>query len=267
MRTKGGTGPLRMAKIKELQEPKAPSAAPLDPVAEASQKAVTKLAEILFDYTDRTPAGEERRGLAAIVKGTGRLSMQHAEQAKVVLHLGQAIDAQTRGDEVTAADELERALEAGFDHAALHFNLGYLRFKGDRQESAMRHLAHAVQHRDDGLGARLLQGEILFKRGSFKDASLEYLEALRLADAITAGAEQADDIRELYEPLVEAQQGQKDVEACRRLCQNVRGLLMRADWRRPDPADPGAILQGRRHALPRWRRSCWRHRAPAWSNR
>ena len=88
MRTKGGTGPLRMAKVKELQEPKARSAAPLDPVAEASQKAVTKLAEILFDYSDRTPAGEERRGLAAIVKGTGRLSMQHAEQAKVVLHLG-----------------------------------------------------------------------------------------------------------------------------------------------------------------------------------
>ena len=133
-----------------------------------------------------TPAGEERRGLAAIVKGTGRLSMQHAEQTKVVLHLGQAIDAQTRGDESSAADELERALEAGFDHAALHFDLGYLRFKGDRLESAIRHLAHAVQHRDYGLGARLLLGEILFKKGIFKDASLEYLEALRLADASTA---------------------------------------------------------------------------------
>jgi hypothetical protein len=44
--------------------------------------------------------------------------MQHAEQAKAVLHLGQAIDAQTKGDEAGAANELERALEAGFDHAA-----------------------------------------------------------------------------------------------------------------------------------------------------
>ena len=110
----------------------------------------------------------------------------------------------------------------------------------------MRHLAHAVQHRDYGLGARLLQGEILFKRESFKDASLEYLEALRLADAITAGPEQADDIRELYEPLVEAQQAQKDVEACRRLCRNVRGLLMRADWRDQIQRGTRPIVEGRR---------------------
>lgn len=230
-RTKGGTGPLRMARIRQLQEPHERLGAQLDPVAEASQKALTKLAEILFDYTDETPAGQERRGLAAIVKGTGRLSMQHAEQTKVVLHLGQAIDAQTRGDDGIAAEELERTLAAGFDHAALHFNLGYLRFKADRQESAGRHLAHAVQHRDYGLGARLLLGESLLKRQMYREASLEYLEALRLADAMTAPEDRADDIREMYDPLVESQEGQKDPDACRRLCENIRGLLMRADWR------------------------------------
>ncbi|MFN2121107.1 MAG: tetratricopeptide repeat protein, partial [Anaerolineales bacterium] len=233
LRTKGGTGPLRMAKIKELHEPTEPAraSASLDPVAEASQKALTKLADILFDYTDPTPAGEERRGLAAIVKGTGRLSMQHAEQAKAVLHLGQAIDAQTKGDETTAANELERALDAGFDHAALHFDLGYLRSNTERQESAIRHLAQAAQHRDFGLAARLLQGEILFKRGAFRDASLEYLEALRAADAATAPEDQAEDIRELYEPFIEAQASQKDNEASSHLCENVRGLLRRPDWR------------------------------------
>jgi len=231
LRAKGGTGPLRMAKIKELHEPAETATPTLDPIAEASQKALTKLADILFDYTDPTPAGEERRGLAAIVKGTGRLSMQHAEQAKAVLHLGQAIDAQTKNDEATAANELERALDAGFDHAALHFDLGYLRSKSERQESAMRHLAQAAQHRDYGLAARLLQGEILFKRGAFKDASLEYLEALRMADVATAPEDQAEDIRELYEPFVEAQASQTDDQACSRLCENVRGLLRRPDWR------------------------------------
>jgi tetratricopeptide (TPR) repeat protein len=231
LRPKGGTGPLRMAKIKELQEPSETATPMLDPVAEASQKALAKLADILFDYTDPTPAGEERRGLAAIVRGTGRLSMQHAEQAKAVLHLGQAIDAQTKGDEPTAANELERALDAGFDHAALHFDLGYLRSKGGRQESAMRHLALAAQHRDYGLAARLLQGEILFQRGVLKDASLQYLEALRMADVATVPEDQAEDIRELYEPFVEAQASQKDNEACSRLCENVRGLLRRPDWR------------------------------------
>jgi tetratricopeptide (TPR) repeat protein len=231
LRTKGGTGPLRMAKIKQWQEPKEAASAELDPVAEASHKALTKLAEILFDYSDESPAGKERRGLAAIVKGTGQLSMQNAEQTKVVLHLGQAIDAQTKGQDAGAADEFERALEAGFDHAALHFNLGYLRLKSDRLESAIRHLAHAVKHADYGLGSRLLLGEILFKKGLFKDAALEYLEALQAADAATVPEAQSDDVREMYEPFIEAQHEQKDEDASRRLCDNVRGLLMRADWR------------------------------------
>ena len=42
---------------------------------------------------------------------------------------------------------------------------------------------------------------------------------------------EADEVRESYEPFIEAQQGQQDGEVCRQLCENVRGLLMRADWR------------------------------------
>jgi tetratricopeptide (TPR) repeat protein len=231
LRTKGGTGPLRMAKIKGMQEPADHVPAELDPVAEAAQKALTKLAEILFDYSDESASSQERRGLTAIVKGTGQLSLQHSEQTKVVMHLGQAIDAQTKGQEAAAADELERALEAGFQHAALHFDLGYLRMKGDRLESAIRNLSHAVKHPDYGLGAHLLLGGILYKKGLFKDAALEYLEALRLADAGSVPEAQSEDIGESYEPLIESQQEQKDPEASRRVCENVRGLLLRSDWR------------------------------------
>lgn len=129
VRGKGGTGPIRMAQVKELQKPLASRASSgLDPVAEARQKALTQLAELLFEYSDDSPAAQERRGLSAIVKGTGGLSMQHAEQTKVVLHLGQAIDAQSKGNESQAAEEMEGALEAGFKHPALYFTLGLLRF-------------------------------------------------------------------------------------------------------------------------------------------
>jgi tetratricopeptide (TPR) repeat protein len=230
MRSRGGTAPLRMAKVKQLTTPP-PSAASLDPVEEAAHKAITRLAEILFDYSDQSPEAVERRGMNAIVKGTGALSMEHAEQGQVVMHLGQAIDAQTRGQDSTAADELEHAQEAGFKHAALNYDLGYLRLKGERVESAIRNLSHAVQHADYGLGARLLLGDILFKKEQWKDASLEYLEALRIADVATAPKGKADDIRQLYEPLIEAQQSQKDLDVCEQLCRNVRGLLMRNDWR------------------------------------
>ncbi len=231
MRTKGGTGPIAMAKARQLQEPARGSTSNVDPVVEARQKAMTTLAEILFDYSDDSPSAQERRGMNEIMKGSGQISLQQAEQTRVVLHLGQAIDAQSRNQDAAAAEELEHALEAGFTHPALYFDLGYLRARSDRLESAIRNLAHSIKHNDYGLGARLLLGDLLLKKDSLRDAALEYLQALQLADAATVRPEQADDVRQLYEPLLESQQHQRDEEINRRLCENVRSLLMRPDWR------------------------------------
>lgn len=231
VRGKGGTGPIRMAQVKQLQKPKQTDSG-LDPLSEARQKALSQLAEILFEYSDDSPAAsQERRGLAAIMRGTGQLAMQNAEQTKVVLHLGQAIDALSRNQDAQAAEELDRALEAGFSHSSLYYLLGLLRSRGDRLESAQRHLQHAVKHNDYNLAARLLQGHILTRKGQAKEASIEYLEALRLADVMVVPVDQADEVRQMYEPLVESQQSQADEDACRRLCENVNGLLVRADWR------------------------------------
>jgi len=232
MRGKGGTGPIRMAQVKQLQQPAtSKTASGLDPIAEARQKALTQLAELLFEYSDESPATQERRGLAAIMKGTGALSMQQSEQTKVVLHLSQAIDAQSKGNDNQAAEELEAALEAGFKHPCLYFTLGLLRFKGERLESAQRFLQSSVKHNDYALGTRLLLGQLLVKKSHYPEASLEYLEALKLADSQTVPAEKADEIRQQYEPLIEAHENQKDETILRKVCENINGLLMRPDWR------------------------------------
>ncbi len=230
VRGKGGTGPIRMAQVRQLQ-PAQKTASGLDPIAEARQKALTQLAELLFEYSDESPAAQERRGLAAIVRGTGQLAMQNAEQTKVVLHLGLAIDAQTKGKDAQAAEELERALEAGFKHPSLYFDLGLLRARTERLESAVRFLQNSVKHVDYSLGTRLLLGDIHFQKRKFKDAALEYLEALKQADSITVPADQSDELRQLYEPMIEMQQHQTDDEIHKRLCENVRNLLVRPDWR------------------------------------
>lgn len=230
IRGKGGTGPIRMSQVRQLQEPQK-AASGLDPVAEARQKALTQLAELLFDYSDESPSAQERRGLAAIMKGTASLSFQQSDQTKVVMYLSQAIDAQTKGNESQAAEELERALEAGFKHPSLFFNLGLLRLKGDRLESSQRFLQNSIKHNDYALATRLLLGQMLWKKQHWKEATLEYLEALKLADAATLPADKADEIRQSYEPLIEAHQGEKEPEVLRKICDNIQGLLMRPDWR------------------------------------
>ncbi len=232
LRTKGGTGPIAMAQVKQLDQPKKQADSGLDPIAEARQKALTRLAEILFEYTtDDGQAAQTRRGLQALMRGTGQLSMQQSEQTRVVLHLGQAIDAQTKNNENQAADELEHALEAGFNHPALYFDLGLLRSKGDRLESAVRHLQHAVKHQDFGLASRLLMGQVNQKLGRLDLASQDYLEALKLADAMIVPPEQSDEIRQMYEPLIEAQATEQDPTVLKRLCDNVNEMLMRKNWR------------------------------------
>ncbi len=230
IRSKGGTGPIRLAQVKQLQQPKK-AASGLDPVTEAHQKALTQLAESLFDFTDDSPAAQERRGLSALVKGTGGLKAHQAEQTKVILHLSQAIDAQTRGNEAQAAEELESASEAGFKHPALYFSLGVLRFKGGRFESAQRFLQNAVKHHEYALAARLLLAQIQAGKSRLQDAALEYLEALKLADSLTVPQEQSDDIRQQYEPLIEAHRSQQDETLLRKICDNIGSLLMRSDWR------------------------------------
>lgn len=229
IRSKGGTGPIRMAQVKELQKPQQ-IASGLDPIAEARQKALTHLAESLFDFTDESPAAQERRGLSALMRGTGGIS-QNTEQTKVVLHLSQAIDAQTKNNDAQAAEELEHAVEAGFKDPAVYFNLGLLRLKGERTESAQRFLKNAVKHNDYALGTRLLLGQMLARKSQFHEAALEYLEALKLADSLTVAEDQSEDIRQQYEPLIEAHQNQKDETVLKKICENINALLMRPDWR------------------------------------
>lgn len=229
LRRKGGTGPLRMAQVKELEKPKTSSG--VDPVAEARQKALTQLAELLFEFSDDNPSAQEKKGLSAIMRGTGGLSLQQAEQAKVVMRLGLAIDAQTKGNETQAAEEFEGALEAGFNHASLYYILGLLRFKGERHESAQRFLQNAVKHHDYALGTRLLLGQLLSGKSRFSEAALEYLEALKLADSTTVHPEKADEMSQQYEPLIEAHENQRDETVLRKVCENIHSLLMRPDWR------------------------------------
>ncbi|HND49085.1 MAG TPA: tetratricopeptide repeat protein, partial [Anaerolineales bacterium] len=179
---------------------------------------------------DSSPVAQDRKGISAIMRGTGSLSAQ-SEQLKVVLHLGQAIDAQSKGNDTLAAEEMEAALNAGFSSSALSFSIGYLRFKNERYESAQRALQNSVKHEDYGLASRLLLGDIISRKGDFRDAATQYLEALKFADAATVPLEQGDDIRQQYEPLIESYQQQTDEAVLRKVCDNIRGLLMRADWR------------------------------------
>ena len=231
LRPKGGTGPLRMAAVKELSAPKKEQVQESpDPVIEARQKALKVFADVLFDMEDDSSDAVARRGLAAIVKSIGQ-PVQQAEHTKILMHLSEVIDAQTKENEAVAAVELKNAIDAGFNHQAASFDIGLLLSNTDQQESALRNLQQCIKHTDYALAARLLSGKILRGLDRTKQASVEYLEALKIADVSVVDAAQSETILQLYEPLIESVGRENDVKAQSKLCDNVEEMLMRVNWR------------------------------------
>ncbi len=232
-RPQGGTGPLETAQIRPDFDAAEGESEPLDPITEARQKALTVLASMLFDIADDDQLEQvSRRGLQSIMRGTGSLRPQkQIDRTRIMLHLSQVVDLQSQGDTVRAADELDRAINAGLDHPAAYYDLGLLRSMDNRLESSVRYLQYAVSHPDFGLGARLLLGQAMIEMGKIKEAAIEYLEALSLADAEIVPDKYSDDVRQLYEPLIEAQSQETDSVALQKLCESVSDLLLRADWR------------------------------------
>jgi tetratricopeptide (TPR) repeat protein len=203
-----------------------------DPINEAKQKAMVKLADILFEQAEENVTGPvARRGLQAIMRGTGSLALEQAERNKVMMHLGQAIDAQTNGNDASAAEELEKAIDTGLDHTAAYFDLGLLRFQNDKLDVASRYLQHAINHPDFAFAAQLLLGMIDKKTNHPVEAGVHFLEALKVADSRLAPEDQADEMRQLYEPFIEEQSKSTDLAASLALCNNIETQLNSPQWR------------------------------------
>ncbi len=236
VRQRGATGPLRMAAVRKMEEvplevaelgQKGP-----DPISEARQKALTALAGLLFDFTPDsvTDSDEEstaQRGIRGVF-GKGK----EDNIGKISKHIGSAIDSQTRAEDEDAAKELRKAIDAGLDFPAAYFNLGLLYHNLERQASAIRNLQRSINHPDFALAARLLIGGYLMEVENYRDAVLEHLEALKAADSAVVPIEEAESIREQYEPVIESVLQDENEENHKTLCENIISLLYKPDWRK-----------------------------------
>ncbi len=231
-RPKGGTGPLRMARVKQLAAPKGSQTRVLrDPVAEAVHRALRWLADILFEISDEGEGDlQARASLRGLMHNTGSLQNLARNRPRIMLHLGQAIDSQTNDDFAQAAAELDAAISNGFEHPAASFDLGYLRFREGRLESAQRVLQQTLDYADFALASYLLLAQIYEQRDDLKAAAQNYLQALKQADALILSEEQATQVRALYDTVLEDLQKEDDPALFRRIVDNVRGMLLQPRW-------------------------------------
>lgn len=243
-RPRGGTGPMRMAEVRQLQAPVPESTQPtLDPISEARQSALVEIAALLFEQEDDAPIGGpvSRRGISSLTRGTGGLMLDQNDRSKVLLHLSQVIESQSQGQDAQAAEELERAVNTGLNKAAALFDLGLLLIERDPVK-ALRYLQMAVKHPTYALASSLLIGSLHEAAERYQEAAIAYLQALRLADSASISPELADEVSQLYEPIIEAQSREKNSENFKKICRAVTDQVVRPDWKR--------YLQTARQQLP-----------------
>lgn len=201
-----------------------------DPVESTYHRAISSLAELIFEPTGTRQSSQARYGIQSLIKGDSNDDQEPIDSTKITLHINQAIDSQSRNEFVQATKELERAIQAGLDSPAASFTLGYLLFKENRLESAGRTLPRALKHEGYALGSRLLLGQIQMKMAHVNEASTHFLEALKIADSHIVAPEKSALLAGLYDPIIEANTLETDQRKQERLCNNVMELLMRPDW-------------------------------------
>ena len=237
VRRKGGTGPVRMAQVRQLEglpEEETPEApAHYDPITETRLRALKEMAALLFESTDENAnlSGQvNRRGAASISRGTGTLSAEKAERSQIQYHLSQAIDAQTSGQDDLAVSELKAAIDMGLNQSAAYFVYGLLLRRKDAKK-ALEFLEKSVKNPAYSLGSHLLMAEVQENEGKLQDAAIHSLNALKLADIETVPFEQQDELNQLYEPILQAQSLVSSESDLRNLYNVINEHLMRPDWR------------------------------------
>ncbi len=163
-------------------------------------------------------------------RGQAQPISRRVPRSNALLHISQAIEDQTSGQDENAIAELEKAVNGGIKDQAAFFNLGYLLSKTGRGEKALRHLQASVKNETYTIAARLLMGQIKRSTDHLSEAAVEYMEALRAADSLCVPAEQAAELHQAYEPYLDAVSKAKKSTELERICNNIQNLLFRADW-------------------------------------
>jgi tetratricopeptide (TPR) repeat protein len=182
------------------------------PVEIAKEKALSDLAGTLFE------------------EATPQRVPQRLSKAETDALVGQAIDAQTRGDAQAAIDAYKRILSAGVEMPAVNFNLGLLLQEQLHFDEAIQEFQHAVNVPEYRLGSLFALGECYRAKGRVDEALTYFLEVLKIVDLGTVRREQADDLIQVYQSLAESYAAKGESEQAEQFAGALVEFLNSKGW-------------------------------------
>jgi len=232
---RGSTAPLRIEAVKDYlkaedqEETPAEDSQQADPEAAAQTQALTILAGLVFEEPPGEDDEVEPADMTELAEGRISRERKGAAQPQMLRYLGNAIDLQTRGNTRQAIKEFERAILAGLDHPAAHYNLGILLKNMDEREEAAKHLVKALGHPELDLGANLALGRLARMRDDLPEAARYLLQALRKADSLSVDESQSTELSQLYDTIL-ASLNEGDEETLDKIVENTLSFLSGPEW-------------------------------------
>jgi tetratricopeptide (TPR) repeat protein len=198
------------------------------PVDTAKQKALMELAETLFE---EHPVEEAVADVTTFVEGRRpREAAPKLTRGQIDTILGQAIDAQSRGEIDKALANYSRLVGAGVDQPAIHFSLGLLFQEKMQLNEAIRELSLTTRHPEYGLASNFALGESYRAQGKIEDALEHFIEVLKIIDLQTAQRDQADDLIQLYDSLAESYTAKGDRDKAITFLNSLVDFLSGKGW-------------------------------------
>ncbi len=204
-----------------------------NPIAEAVDRAMIVLAEALFEEAifGKGENLDQDRDLDSALSWNIDGETDLTDDSLLKLHVSQAIEHYSSGNEKEASDNIKSAIDDGYNNPAAYFFSGYLYINLGRMESASRSLVKSVSHSEFALGSRLLLASYYSSIDNWVEASKEYIEALRIADTSLVEEENVEDLIHLYEVMMDDLEAQEGDEAYIEMSKHIEGMLLRTDWR------------------------------------
>lgn len=204
-----------------------------NPIAEAVDRAMIVLAEALFEEAifGKGENLDQDRDLDSALSWNIDGETDLTDDSLLKLHVSQAIEHYSSGNEKEASDNIKSAIDDGYNNPAAYFFLGYLYINSGRMESASRSLVKSVSHSEFALGSRLLLASYYSSIDNWVEASKEYIEALRIADTSLVEEENVEDLIHLYEVMMDDLETQEGDKAYIEMSKHIEGMLLRTDWR------------------------------------
>jgi tetratricopeptide (TPR) repeat protein len=233
---RGVTAPLRMDEVRDFIQADEPDELEIedseqaDPEAVAQTRALTILAGLVFeDQSDDDDDDSAPVELSDLTEGRISQERKQIGQPRMLQYLGQAIDLQTRGNKRQAIQEYERAIQAGLDHPAIHYNLGIMLKSLEDHDEATKHLTKSLGHPELDLGANLALGRLARIRGDLPEAARHLLQALHKADSLSIDASQSSELTQLYDTIL-ASLNEGDEDSLSKIVENTLNFLSGPEW-------------------------------------